>query len=407
MSKTLGALKVDVLRRLGDSTGKIWKLADIARYLNEGYERLAVMTGLLWDTVYLEDQSYAGSHTADWEVAEMPAGFQVLNQFHYTADWEAEYAFTGQLQFGPANHTTLWEFDNGYQVTDHFVAVHKLDPQVIEIERAVSNKRRIEPLRSRELEFSDGQYQTLPGEVLGYIRDKDGPRSFRKWRIPASAADEYTVTTDSYAANYTGSWETAEVPDSFVMLNQFAFTQAWEEAYADADLQSIAPSGHTALWEYTQNAPFGLLRIPTDISAETVIGERGIARRIPGEHPAAGDGARGFPRRVWRPSKNTKIEYTKKGKFLTHDSDEFEFPDLYVKYIRHFALYRALGRGGQGQDLQLSAFWKGMWEAGVQRARRRKQNINKTRRHVLGGGPQELKRPPLARLPWQFGRSVR
>lgn len=407
MAKTLADLKTEVLRRLGDSTGKIWQAAEIARYLNEGYERLATGSGLLWDTIFLEDQSYAGNYTANWERSYFPAGFQILNQFAYTAEWEAEYALPGYVHLGPANHTTLWEFDNNYHPKSYFLAIHQLPKEVIEIERAVWNKRRIEPLRSRELEFADGQYQTQQGQVLGYLRDKDGPRSFRKWRIPSKAADEYTITGNTYAANYTGSWETANVPAVFVMHNQFVSTQPWEKEYLVASQQSIAPANHTALWEFTNSTQFGLLRIPTDISGETVHGERGVARRVPGEHAASGDGARGFPRRVWQVVNNTKIEYTKKGAFLSLNTDEFQMPDLYVKYVRHFAMYRALGRNGQGQDLGLAQFWKSLWEAGLRRAMKRKQALMKSRKHVLGGGPAEVKRPPLARLPWQYGRVVR
>lgn len=348
MAKTLTGVITEVLYRLGDSTSAIWSRTEIARYLNEGYERLAMGTGLLWDTTYLEDQSYAGNYTTIWETTYFPVEWLILNRFHYTADWEAEYAFPGQVHLGPANHTTLWEFDNGYHPKSHFLAIHQIPAEVIEIERAVWNKRRIEPLRSRELEFADGQYQTQQGELLGYLRDKDGIRSFRKWRIPSSAADEYTVT---------GSW--------------------------------------------------GLLRAPTDISAETVIGSWGVARRIPGEHPANGDGIRGIPRRVYQAVKNTKIEYTKKGKPLVEDADEFEVPDLYVKYIRHFAMYRAFERDGNGQDLSMAGFWKTLWESGMLRAMRRKQAIMKSRTHILGGQLVESRRPPLARLPWAYGRVVR
>lgn len=407
MAKTLSGVRVEVLYRLGDSTSKIWTEAEIDRYLNEGYERLAIGTGLLWDTIYLEDQSYAGSHTAAWETEYFPAGWQILNRFHYIADWEVDYAFPGQINYGPANHTTLWEYDNGYVSKSHFLAVHQVPAEVVEIERAVWNKRRIEPLRSSELEFTDGQYQTQQGEVLGYIRDKDGIRSFRKWRIPSSAADEYSITGDGWTGNYTADWEVDEAPSTFTLYKQFAYTQGWEKEYVTASLQSIPPSNHTGAWEFRNNTQFGILRNPKEIADEEVIGTWGIPRRIPGEHPCAGNGAWGLPRRVWKAAKNTKIEYTKKGETLVEDADEFEVPDLYVKYIRHFAMFRALERDGNGQDLGLAAFWKGLWEASLQRVVRRKQATMKMRKHILGGELIESRRPPLARLPWQYPRVYR
>lgn len=407
MGKTLQAVREEVLRRLGDSTSVIWLGSEIDRYLNEGYERIAIKTGLLWDMTYLEDQSYAGTHTADWETNYFESGFLTLNQFHYTADWELDYAFGDQLSFGPANHTTTWEYDNDYHVKSHFVAVHRLPSELVEIERAVWNKRRIEPLYSSELESSDSQYQTQQGEVLGYVRDKDGPRSFRKWRIPSSAADEYTITGYGYTANYTASWEVDEAPATFTLYEQFTYNYPWEKEYVTASLQSIPPSTHTSQWEFVNTTNFGILRDPSDISGELVLGTWGIPRRIPGGHPCAGDGLRGTARRFYKAAKNTKIEYTKKGEKLVEDADEFELPNIYVKDVRHFALYRALERDGNGQDLEFAAFWKGLWEAGIQRAVRRKQSLMKTRKHILGGGIVESRRPPLARLPWQYPRTYR
>jgi hypothetical protein len=407
MAKTLSGVRAEVLYRLGDSTSVIWTDAEIDRYINEGYEKLAMGTGLLWDCAYLEDQSYAGNYTTAWETNYLEAGGQTLNRFHFTHAFEVDSALPGHVNLGPANHTTLWEYDNGYVATEHFLAVHQLPTELIEIERALWNKRRIEPLRSSELEFADAQYQTQQGEVMGYLRDKDGIRSFRKWRIPSQAADEYTVTGDGWTGNYTADWEPDDAPTTFTFYEQFAYTQGWEKPYVTAALQPIPTSNHTGTWEFRNTTQFGILRNPTEIADEEVIGSWGIPRRIPGEHPCAGDGTWGIPRRIWKAAHNTKIEYTKKGKTLVGDGDTFELPDLYVKYIRHFAMHRALQRDGQGQDLGLSNFWKALWENGLSRARKRKQSLMKTRIHILGGERVESGRPPMARLPWTYGKVVR
>lgn len=357
--KTLGELKSEVARRLGDSSYEIWGEAEIARYLNEGYERMSGVTGLLWGVTYLEDQAYAGSHTTLWETAYFPAGWLMLNRFHFTANWEADEAFADGMNYGPASHTTFWEYQYGYQTNTHFVAVHQMPTEVVEIERAVWNKHRIDPVRTTELLNADAQFQTQQGEVMGYLRDKDGPRSFRKWRVPASAADAWTIT-----------------------------------------------------------GTLGIARNLSDITGETVFGSWGIPRRIPGEHPCSspwaeqsvksvyGDAARGVPRRFYKDEKNTKIEYIKKGRTLSVDDDEFELPDVYVKYIRHFALYRALGRSGKGQDLEYSAFWKSLWDAGLARATARKGGLQKPVVRSLGAS-KPIGRPPVARLPWNYGARVR
>lgn len=352
MGKSVLDVIQDVLTRLGDLDESVWTKDELHRYLQEGYRILAVKSECFWDTTYLEDQPYTGNYTKDAEkelaLQTGMSGANFFNKFCYTKEADADFAPAGQVHLGPANHTKRSEYDNNHVSKAYFLAVHDLPDSLLEIERATWNQIRIGPLRSVELERGDSQFQTQSGEVQGYVQDKDGIKRFRKWRIPSQAADTYTIT---------GKW--------------------------------------------------GLLRDPANISGETVNGSWGIARRVPGLHPCSGDGSRGFPRRPQKVAHNTKIEFTRKGQPINRQTDEFELPAVYVKYLRHFTMFRALERNGPGQDSKMAAWWKGLFDAGIARMKRRKQAVLSRKRYVLGGDVGMRGRPPTARLPWNYGYSVR
>jgi hypothetical protein len=345
---TLNDIAGDVLLRLGDTAEDIWSSGEIRGYVKDGYRRIALTTKCFWDSVYLEDQPYTGSYTKDDEIALLGAGATYFNKFTYTKQADAEYAPTGTVHLGPANHTKRVEYDNDYVASPFFLAVHELPEDALEIERATWNQIRLAPLRSIELEREDQQFQTQAGEVQGYVLEKDGVNSFRKWRIPSAPADVYTVT---------GSW--------------------------------------------------GCIRDCGDISEETVHGSWGLPRRVPGLHPMDGDGVWGCMRRVFKSAHNTKIEYSRHGLSMLDETDECELPPRYAKYLRHYAQYKALERNGDGQDTKLAGWWKSLYEAGVARMIKRKSSILSRKVTTLGGEQGHLTRPPTARLPWQYGYPVR
>ena len=346
MADTIGSLITNTLFKLGDNDSDLWSRDEIRRYILEAYKSMAQDTGILWDQQVLEDQPQAGNVTCPEELQFLEAGDTFTGLFSYTSPGEREYIDPGQWNLGPTNHNQVWEA--AYLDETYYRAVHELPEELIAIERATWNQRRIEPLRSNELEFSDSQYQTVNGQVEAYLQDKDGVGSFRKWRIPSIAADSYVIT-----------------------------------------------------------GMFGLMRSVSDISSETVIGSWGVCRRLPGMELADGDGARGFPRRPWKTAHNTKIEYIRKGRAIEDDATEFEIPQVYVKYLRHYAIYRALNRTGEGQDLKFAAFWKSRWDSGLARIRKRKDAMTAGRMRVFGSQDRELCSPPLARFPWNYVKASR
>lgn len=349
--KTLSSTKDDVLKRLGDTAELIWSSAEIERYLQNGYNVMALETHCFWRQTYLEDRETTGNYTADFEKDWFSAGEISYNRFAYCAPDDVNWADPGDLDYGPTNHTAKWEVA-WLSVGDtpdptYYTTVETLPRDLYDIERATWNFFRIEPLRSTELEYNDARYQVNRGEVLGYTRDKDGLNRFRKWRAPAVAADSYTIS----------------------------------------------------------NPCSGILRNPADISGEPVTGKWGIPRRIPTQPASAGTWW-GFPRRPFRDGHNTKIEYFNRGRQLS-DRQGFEIPDRYVKYIRHYAIWKALERNGVGQDPILAEHWKGRWKDGISRMIRRRKAMLDNRFRVLGDTLLPFGPPPRPKYPWNYGEVVR
>jgi hypothetical protein len=96
------------------------------------------------------------------------------------------------------------------------------------------------------------------------------------------------------------------------------------------------------------------------------------------------------------------IEYQRRGATLSLSSTELELPDRYVDYVTWFAMSRALERDGTGQDLELSAFFRDRYLAGLARIKKRKSAAQSARVGSLGGG-ERLTAPPLPRGPWNYG----
>jgi hypothetical protein len=344
MAKTIGSIATQVLYRLGDSSQEIWSADEISGYIRDGYADIAARTRCFFEMAYLEDSATTANLTGECELDYLESGEQFVGLFNYTEPFEQEWVSPGELQFGPSNHTALFEYDNGYVDTPYFQATHRLPDDLIQIERSTWNRQRIEPVSPQELEYADARYRLNNGEPIGYIQDQDGVKYFRKWKVPSVAAPEYTVT---------GNW--------------------------------------------------GAMRDPTDIADETIIGTWGIPRRLPGKF---GIGLWGFPRRAYKSASNTKIEYIRHGTAVDRPADTLELPDRYCKYLRHYAMASALERNGDGQDSELAAFWRGLYEASIGMVMKRKNTQNQRRTVQLGGATQQMKSPPLARLPWNYGKVV-
>lgn len=197
--KTRDDIREDILYRLGDVAGRLWDGNEIDQYIQEGYNNLSIATGCLWEQDCLPDYDYAFTHTAAFEEQLLMAiPESVINRCcQFTSLFERDFLDNAE---GPANHNYHWEHLDG--LTDELsgstvAALETLPVQVYRIERATWNTRRIDPMMSREFEGMDSRYELNTGEVLAYVRDKDGLRTLRKWRVPSVPYIPYTFDDDS------------------------------------------------------------------------------------------------------------------------------------------------------------------------------------------------------------------
>lgn len=243
---------------------------------------------------------------------------------------------------------SIWEQD--FLDDEANVGTSDLPNDFQEMERVTWDSRRIDPIEPRTLEQVSPQYHTLTGTVDRYLVRKDGFRTLRKWRIPSQAAEEYT---------YTGTW--------------------------------------------------GTFRTFTSITSETVTGTFGFVRRIPGEFPirARSGAAWGIARHIHQDLHNTRIEFTRRGESLSADTDTLELPSYQIRYIRHYAMAKALSRPGTGQDPELAEHYRLRYEAGIQRTIKRVQSMQARKTRSMGGDEPTTYKLPRPRLPWRFGTPVR
>jgi hypothetical protein len=341
MSKTLHDTIDAVLYRLGDTSKTIWSEAEVESYLKEAYDDLAIKSLCFWDhSSITEEVPNTSNYTAKWEVPYFETGDVRYSRFSVTAQFEDDY---DDEELEPGNHTSAWEWE--YLTVNYINALVDVPEKMYQIERAISNNKRIEPVTKRQLE-ADGRYEFTEGPVEAYAMQYDGLRKLRKYRKP-TAIDIFTVT---------GMW--------------------------------------------------GLLRDASDATDASVTGTWGVPRIMGGVQPSTEFDGWGIPRRVYK-STATRIEYFRRGKELVSITDEFEFPDMYVKYLRHYAMSKALGRDGSGQDSALAEHYMARYLSGISRLSSRKSVQKSQKIGRIGDGNRVSGRPPKPVLPSNYGRMSR
>jgi hypothetical protein len=348
--KTLKDVVDRLLTRLEDLDNVIWTRSEVEGYVKSGYDNLTRTAKCLWDMTYAaEDVTYCANHVAAWEELYMDdvSGFLTLGIFNMTGGtgtpnpplWEQQYFDNG---VGPCNHTNTWE--DSYTFNDFFLSTAQLPANTIDVDRVTFDNYRIDPRISRDMNDNYTYYEYIQGPQRGYTLDKDGYFTIRKVPVPEAKGDTFS---------FTGSW--------------------------------------------------GLQRSQTASEFETnptVIGDYGVLRSMPLHFPLGGDGF-GFPRRVYRDTKNFKVEYIRRGRDL--DSYTFEIPDRYVKYVELYAMSLAREREGDGQNKQLADHFMMRYQKGIQRLIERRELASREYTHRMGGGGNTTNNwPDLAKLPYHY-----
>jgi hypothetical protein len=373
MPETLGTIVAETLKGLGDPGAGVWTVEEIAGYVREGYQQLALQGRVFLDALYAENLPAGFSVTAAVDEADADFQFGVAN---YTFDDERRLVTPERSAVGWANYTSPCEATGGWLddcgAATTIRATTELPATVTEIARGTWDERTMTALDGRAIARTDTRYEITRGEVYGFLWRKDGVRTLRKVRVPAAAAA--TVTAE-------GSWGGLRDP-------------------ADLSDETVVPE--TGPVGFQANAfSDAFFTDPTHVAV------RGLPRQIPGEHPI-GPESFGAPRRPYRDRTNVRIEHWRHGRALTAAADVCELPDRYARYLRDYARAQALRRPGAGYNAELAAHYETRWNRGLARVTRRQQAVERERVGVLGGPPSGFgRRPPRARLPWQFGARVR
>lgn len=162
------------------------------------------------------------------------------------------------------------------------------------------------------------------------------------------------------------------------------------------------PGGDPA--SYTHVGSRGIFRYASagELGPETPTGQRGLVRDVPEQFPIGS--AWGTARRLYSDEHNTRVEYFRKG----IQTDYYEIPDHYCRYVEFGAMAQALKREGPAQDLKLSEHYKARFDYGVGRIKFRTSEIHNKRTGQIGGRASGAgSAPPMCRLPWQYGSSTR
>lgn len=273
-----------------------------------------------------------------------------------------------------------------------------LPANLLQVERATWDGRRLEPLHSWAFEKGlDFGYQTETGDVSAYMLNKDGIGKMRLYKAPASSGPyiDYTGSTPWGTIRAFLQTAVASTTQPSPRLGMFARMTNATTIYPADQGMSLSPV-------------FGFLQAVLIIEgAITSIGAflgftitgTGVLRMISGLHPS--QGVRGIVRSFRFDSRNLRIEYHRR----PHDPRtyrQFELPDYSVRYVRHYVMAKLYRRDGPFQDLKMSKSFMLRYTNAVERLKLRMASIDNATHHILGSGGGKLSGPPLAQLPWNY-----
>lgn len=295
-----------VLFRLDDQEAAVWSVAEIANYLQDGYNQFCRRTRVLFDVIVAPSAPNAADHCAPWEESYLDVFFGARN---YTAPWEKEWVDGGA---GPAAATSPAErvFLTAPLDAGAVLPGVELSEQVIEVDRATWNGFALLPDYTRRIAPAFSSYEKQGGQPYTFTIDGDGKNFLRLIPIPPGTGTVY---------DYSYSGDSKEIVFS-------SSSTEFDDAVIDG---------------------------PSD----------GVVLDVPGEFP---EGPGGVVLDVLSETRNTRVEFFRLGMPLS--SHQWEIPDAFVKYPEFFAQSKALGRDGPGQDPKLAQHFMERFELGVTRA---------------------------------------
>lgn len=337
----------DILDRLNDSDNDIWSRSEIDDYFTDGLDKFCRETQCLFDIHVIPNQPVVGNWQTDFEkwYAQQTAGMGLTDErmthtANYLRDYGVEGAYAQSYATNPTPATSPHEATgtkgssttaNGYfgansipEITTALPSLVRggtLPHNTVEVLRVAYDHRDLVGMESMHLRQLDPNYEDRNGDPQYYVFGKDGLFFLRL--VPVANGD---ATYD----DVSGTWG----------------------AMRQTDDSSVSTSG-----------TWGILR--EESGTFNAGGRWGTVKR---RHPVR---------------KSIKVEVTRLNRDLNHS--EIEIPRVYQKYVKYYAMYRALMREGPGQDLDRAEHYLQRYQMGVHRMLRNRAQLDDEYYGKLGG----------------------
>lgn len=405
--ESLRDLRDEVLRRLGDTeatvaSARVWTSDEVEGYIGDGIRELGIKGQVTWDMRYLEDRPRVGDHHFTWEEEFYTAGQAMFADYAYHFEWEKDY-YTGPPTTGPAYLQYPDERDS-FDVSGEIPAAEPLPSDLYSVDRVTWDGRKIEAMNTRQLKSKENLFETVKGFVFGYLQDRDGLGFIRKFRKPSAIGEYYQVV------GVWGSIKGASTQNDAALATITA--QMTIDGWGVVTATVYAPL--CAFGEFSPaNSQNGIdnfvaqdaITSVSEFGDDTVVSRGGFGglKRLPGYFPA--NGPWGTARRISQDTGNMRVEYWRRAEVPSDASQPIRELDGYMlRYVRHYALYRAYNKRGVGQDLRLAGHYKGRYDAGVARVKARAQSASAAKLRRMGGPGMRSVLPakPYPRNPRNF-----
>jgi len=204
-----------VLRKLDDEDGTVWSRAEVAAYLQDGYDRLCRRTLAIFDMAMLEP--LPGNHSGKFEEEFMIGeDFPILARSNFSAEWEREFASASAE--GPSNYSAPFEAE--FAGSTELRQTVPLPDDLVSIDRVTHNWEKLDPESHRTVVGMGNEvYETERGMPYEYTVGQDGLFSLRRVPQPGVVTEPTIIgkfgllreVTDDLAAWWTMEEATGSV----------------------------------------------------------------------------------------------------------------------------------------------------------------------------------------------------
>jgi len=431
-----------VQARLHDS-GVIWTRTELLRWYNDGYRDILAKSKAFVRILPLDIPGrFTYSLTYDWEDRHATGTFWIAFLASFDASYRCSYLWEAEQLEGvtPTNSlvgiTQQWERAYTTDTDRHFrfglrkeherikriywddalllpISVRELDENDRIWTRTVGEPAWWTPGTGRSREFEIYEIKTDYNQGYSLVDFEAGlPRRFSGSRTYAtSVGDHYPENSYAYATSGDSDaltqattalisglgWRfTQAASDS---ANSFC-TQSWEKQLLEGETQTDGKTIGTYAWEFEFGSP--VITFAVGALRSITSPDRQYLPIITGTGPYALLGAA----RDFRSTENalTVFEVVIPDKDLTESDRPEMIPAQVQKYLKYYTLYRAYGRIGEGQNLDLATHYKQRYQRGIALLQRLADVAHQDRVYSKEPVAEFDTKPARVKLPSHFER---